>query len=116
MSIRAAEGKDDATAELATGKQRTLFGMGRPLRRGEGLAKALVERVVAGARDRGACRACLWDYEHDLLAITLYERLAFTRQEQPKPLGDDGSRLQVLMTRELGPATSRSADHSRSGM
>ena len=52
-----------------------------PDRRGHGLGRALMERAIASARDRGADYMDLGTSETDTAARALYESLGFTNRE-----------------------------------
>jgi len=56
-----------------------------PQERGRGLGRALLERVVRAARERGAASIDLGTTEDDVAARSLYESVGFTRFE-----GGDG--------------------------
>lgn len=54
-----------------------------PGRRGGGLGRALMDRALAVARERGAAWIHLGTSEDDVAARRLYERLGFTNREHP---------------------------------
>lgn len=54
-----------------------------PEHRGHGLGRALLERVLETARERGAGRIDLGTAESDLAARHLYEAFGFENLEQP---------------------------------
>ena len=53
--------------------------------RGTGLARELVERVVAWARDQGAARVCLSVEAENDRAARLYEKCGFVETDDPPP-------------------------------
>ena len=53
--------------------------------RGTGLARDLVEQVVAWARDRGAARVCLSVEAENDRAARLYEKCGFVETDDPPP-------------------------------
>jgi ribosomal protein S18 acetylase RimI-like enzyme len=67
-----------------------------PSRRGEGLGRALMERVLARARERGADHVELGTEETDVAARALYESLGFSNRQG----GPDGP-LSYYYEREL---------------
>jgi ribosomal protein S18 acetylase RimI-like enzyme len=54
-----------------------------PHLRGQGLGRALMERAMDVARERGATRMDLGTSTDDTAARALYERLGFTNDERP---------------------------------
>ena len=54
-----------------------------PERRGQGLGRALMERAIEFARERGATRMDLGTSTDDTAARALYEKLGFTDRERP---------------------------------
>ena len=72
-----------------------------PAYRGQGLARALIGRVLDWGQAHGADRALLWVHDRNAAAIGLYQHLGFTTTTERKALGTDGDRMQVLMTRTL---------------
>ena len=54
-----------------------------PERRGQGLGRALMERAMEFARERGATRMDLGTSTDDTAARALYEKLGFTNDERP---------------------------------
>jgi ribosomal protein S18 acetylase RimI-like enzyme len=54
-----------------------------PERRGYGLGRALMERALDLARERGADYISLGTSEADRAAVALYERLGFVNREHP---------------------------------
>jgi len=54
-----------------------------PPRRGCGLGRALMERTLSLARERGCDRIELGTSEDDVVARKLYERMGFTNLERP---------------------------------
>ena len=56
-----------------------------PGERGKGLGRALLDRCIAEARNRGADRIELGTSEADVAAIGLYERFGFTNREGGQP-------------------------------
>ena len=67
-----------------------------PLRRGEGLGRALMEAAVQAAREAGAIRMDLGTGETDTAARALYESCGFTNREG----GPDGP-LMMFYERDL---------------
>ena len=63
-----------------------------PDHRGQGLGRALLERALEFARERGAGRIDLGTAVDDRAARALYESLGFTNVERPD---DPGSRMLV---------------------
>lgn len=63
-----------------------------PALRGRGLGRALLERAIAHARERGADHMDLGTSEDDVAARALYERLGFTNREG----GPDGPVMYVF--------------------
>jgi ribosomal protein S18 acetylase RimI-like enzyme len=61
-----------------------------PDHRGEGLGRALLERVLEFARERGAARVDLGTAVDDRAARALYESVGFENLEKP---GDAGTRM-----------------------
>jgi ribosomal protein S18 acetylase RimI-like enzyme len=61
-----------------------------PERRGQGLGRALLERVLEFARERGASRMDLGTAVDDRAARALYESVGFTNFERPD---DPGTRM-----------------------
>jgi ribosomal protein S18 acetylase RimI-like enzyme len=61
-----------------------------PARRGQGLGRALLERVLDVARERGARRIDLGTAVDDRAARALYESVGFTNFEQSD---DQGTRM-----------------------
>ena len=68
-----------------------------PEQRGRGLGRALLERVLETARERGAGRIDLGTAENDLAARHLYESFGFTNLEQP----DDEGTTMLFYERDL---------------
>jgi ribosomal protein S18 acetylase RimI-like enzyme len=68
-----------------------------PERRGEGLGRAIMERALELARERGAGRIDLGTAVDDRSARALYESLGFTNFEKP---GDPATRM-LFYEREL---------------
>lgn len=54
-----------------------------PERRNQGLGRALMERAIEFARERGATRMDLGTSTDDTAARALYEKLGFTDRERP---------------------------------
>lgn len=73
----------------------------RPRARGHGVGEALIDAVVAWARNRNAASVHLWVTETNKPAIRLYERCGFTVTPERQPLPSDPSLGEVGMTRPL---------------
>jgi len=71
-----------------------------PDARGSGVGDALVEAVVTWSRRDGATRARVEVYEHNAVAMRLYERHGFRRTDTHHPADEQG-RLRVELEREL---------------
>jgi GNAT superfamily N-acetyltransferase len=70
-----------------------------PELRGIGVANALVERVVAWARERGAARVCLSVEADNPRAARLYEKCGFVETDAPPPLPyepNEGNRFYIF--------------------
>src|SRR5262245_58853427 len=73
-----------------------------PAVRGRGVGVALVEAVVAWARERRATALCLWVTSTNSSAIALYTKCGFHRTGQTKPLVHSPSVTDFKMVRDLG--------------
>ncbi len=75
-----------------------------PEAQGRGVGRALVTRVLAYTRERGARRVVLWSASRLPAAVSLYQSLGFrhTPFPGPAPFADDG--VDVYMTLELSEA------------
>lgn len=72
-----------------------------PACRGQGVATALIEPVVAWGVAGGATQASLWVHDENETAIRLYERLGFERTDQRQVFGTAGDRVRFMMTRSV---------------
>ncbi len=72
-----------------------------PAARRQGTGAALVEAVVAWARERGAQRAALWVTETNIPAITLYVGLGFHATGEAEPLPHAPGLREIRMVRDL---------------
>jgi ribosomal protein S18 acetylase RimI-like enzyme len=73
-----------------------------PAYRGRGVARALIEPVIAWGVAGGATRATLWVHDQNETAIRLYERMGFERTDQRQVFGTAGDRVRFMMTRPVG--------------
>ena len=73
----------------------------RPQARGHGVGEALVDAVVAWAKDKGAASVHLWVTESNKPAIRLYERCGFTVTPERQSLPSNPALGEVGMTRPL---------------
>ena len=74
----------------------------RPQARGRGVGEALIDAIVAWARDRDATSVHLWVTEANRHGRRLYERCGFTATGERQPLPSDPSLGEIGMTRPLG--------------
>jgi GNAT superfamily N-acetyltransferase len=72
-----------------------------PAFRRQGLARQLVERLIAWARGRGAERVALWVTETNAAAITLYVRRGFAATGETQPLPSNPALSERRMVLEL---------------
>jgi ribosomal protein S18 acetylase RimI-like enzyme len=72
-----------------------------PAYRGQGVATALIEPVIAWGIQQGATRATLWVHDQNETAIKLYERLGFERTGRRQVFGAAGDRVRFMMARSL---------------
>jgi len=77
----------------------------RPQARGHGAGEALVDAVVAWAKDKGAASVHLWVTESNKPAVRLYERCGFTVTPERQPLPSNSALGEVGMTRPLSPGS-----------
>lgn len=70
--------RDGASSEVIPGLAHVTMVAVHPDRWGQGLGSAVLEAVLAGARERGFTRAQLWTHETNLRAQRLYLRLGWT--------------------------------------
>jgi ribosomal protein S18 acetylase RimI-like enzyme len=76
-----------------------------PAARRSGLGAALVEAVVAWARDRGAERVTLGVNERNAAARRLYERIGFVTTGATEPMPTDPGAVVVHMALTLEPSS-----------
>ena len=73
-----------------------------PSWRGRGVGVALVDAVIAWARERRASGLCLRVMATNSPAIALYNKCGFRRTGEPKPLAHSPSIAELRMVRDLG--------------
>jgi GNAT superfamily N-acetyltransferase len=73
----------------------------RPRARGRGVGDALVETVIAWARDKSAADVHLWVTETNARARALYERCGFTLTGERQPVPSTPSLDEIAMRRTL---------------
>jgi len=76
----------------------------RPQARGRGVGEALIDAVIAWAREKDATSVHLWVTETNKHARRLYERCGFTVTAERQPLPSDPALGELGMTRPLSPA------------
>ncbi len=74
-----------------------------PTARGHGLARQLVESVLAWATDQGLESVRLWVTAENQSARPLYERCGFVETGAEKPLPSNPSKVELQMERRLAP-------------
>jgi GNAT superfamily N-acetyltransferase len=72
-----------------------------PDARGRGIGVALIEAVVAWARERGAAHLYLWVTSTNRPAIALYQRCGFRPTGKHKPIDHTPSLSEIQMVRDL---------------
>ncbi len=73
----------------------------RPQARGRGVGEALIDAVIAWARQKDAASVHLWVTETNQPARRLYERCGFTVTPERQPLPSDPALGEIGMTRPL---------------
>ena len=73
----------------------------RPAARGRGVGEALIDAVVAWAKDKGAASVHLWVAESNPPALRLYERCGFTVTPERQQLPSNPALSEVAMLRPL---------------
>jgi ribosomal protein S18 acetylase RimI-like enzyme len=96
-----------AAIELVPGELELVSMWVRPEARGQQVGSALVEAVMAYARDWPVPRVHLWVTETNKPARRLYERCGFTPTGERQPLPSDPALMELALARTVDQPASR---------